>query len=69
MAEYKGTSQTRAKNKYAKKTYDDLRIQVKKGKKAVISEVAAAQGESINGYTKKALRAQIKADTGEDVEL
>lgn len=69
MAESRGTAQTRAKNKYAKKTYDDLRIQVKKGKKQLISELAEQQGTSINGYTKQALRAKIKADTGQDIEL
>lgn len=69
MAENKGTAQTRAKNKYAKKAYDDLRIQVKKGKKQIISALAEKQGISINGYTKQALQAKIKADTGEDIEL
>lgn len=69
MAESRGTAQTRAKNKYAKKTYDDLRIQVKKGKKQLISEIAEQQGTSINGYTKQALQAKIKADTGQDIEL
>ena len=69
MAEKNGTSQTKAKNKYNAKNYDSLRIIVSKGKKDIISQIASSQGESINGYTKKALKAQIKADTGEEIEL
>ena len=49
MAESKGTAQTRAKNKYNAKNYDSLRIVVKKGNKAIISDYAAANGKSING--------------------
>ena len=40
MTESKGNSQTRAKNKYNSKNYDSLRIVVKKGKKAIISQYA-----------------------------
>ncbi len=32
-------------------------------------DIAKSQGESINGYVKKAVRGQIKADTGQDIEL
>lgn len=69
MADKKGNSQTRAKNKYNAKNYDSLRIVVQKGKKDVISKIAAQQGESINGYTKKALKDKIKADTGQEIDL
>ena len=48
MTESKGNSQTRAKNKYNSKNYDSLRIVVKKGKKAIISQYAQEQGKSIN---------------------
>jgi predicted HicB family RNase H-like nuclease len=54
---------------YRKTKYEDLRIRVPKGKKQVISDIAKSQGESINRYVKKAVRGQIKADTGQDVEL
>lgn len=60
---------TKAKNKYNAKAYDRLNIIVPKGKKQVIEGVAKSQGESINGYVKKAVRGQIKADTGNDIEL
>lgn len=69
MAETKGNSQTRAKNKYNSKNYDSLRIVVAKGQKEVLQSIAKEQGASLNGYTKQALQAKIKADTGKDVEL
>ena len=69
MAETKGNSQTRAKNKYNSKNYDSLRIVVAKGQKEVLQSIAKEQGASLNGYTKQALKAKIKADTGKDIEL
>ena len=65
----RGSSQTRAKNKYNSKMYDSLRIVVSKGKKEVLQAIAAEQGDSLNGYTKKALKAKVKHDTGKDIEL
>ena len=61
MAESKGTAQTRAKNKYNAKNYDSLRIVVKKGNKAIISDYAAANGKSINGLVNELLEAEIPA--------
>lgn len=49
------------KNAYAKKTYDDLRIQVKKGGKAIIKEYAASKGKSTNGLVNELLEAEIPA--------
>ena len=69
MAETKGNSQTRAKNKYNSKNYDSLRIVVAKGQKEVLQSIAKEQGASLNGYTNQALKAKIKADTGKDIEL
>ena len=57
MTESKGNSQTRAKNKYNSKNYDSLRIVVKKGKKAIISQYA--QGKSINGLVNELLEDKI----------
>ena len=54
---------------YDKKAYDHIHLQVPKGKKEVLQAVAEQQGESVNGYTKKALKAKIKADTGKDIDL
>ena len=53
MTESKGNSQTRAKN------YDSLRIVVKKGKKAIISQYAQEQGKSINGLVNELLEEKI----------
>ena len=69
MAETKGNSQTRAKNKYNSKNYDSLRIVVAKGQKEGLQSIAKEQGASLNGYTRQALKAKIKADTGKDIEL
>lgn len=59
MAENIGNSQTRAKNKYNSKNYDSLRIVVKKGGKAVVSEYAASKGKSINGLVNELLESEI----------
>ena len=59
MTESKGNSQTRAKNKYNSKNYDSLRIVVKKGKKAIISQYAQEQGKSINGLVNELLEDKI----------
>ena len=69
MSAIKENSQTRAKNRYNSKNYDSLRIVVAKGQKEVLQSIAKEQGASLNGYTKQALKAKIKADTGKDVEL
>ena len=59
MTELKGNSQTRAKNKYAKKAYDDLRIQVKKCGKAIIKQYTDKKGKSINGLVNELLEGKI----------
>ncbi len=59
----------KAVNKYVKNNYDRINFTVLKGAKNAIQSVATSQGESVNGYIKKAVRTQIKADTGEDIEL
>lgn len=51
----KGKASTKAKNKYAAKAYDSLRIIVPKGHKATIQDAAKKEGDSINGYVNKAV--------------
>lgn len=63
MAEQKGKSQTRAKNKYNAKTYDNLRIVVPKGKKDVIKAFAESKGKSINGFVNEAIDEKMKRDS------
>lgn len=62
MAEVKGTSQTRAKNKYNAKAYDSLRIVVKKGRKDIIKAHAESKGESLNGFVNRAIDEAIERD-------
>ncbi|MBT9685178.1 hypothetical protein [Pseudoflavonifractor sp. MCC625] len=50
MDEKKSNASTRAKNKYAAKTYDRIPIQVKKGHKEIISARASSLGKSTNKY-------------------
>ena len=62
LAENKGNSQTRAKNKYNAKAYDNLRIVVKKGRKEIIRAHAEAHGESLNGFVNRAIDETIERD-------
>ena len=62
-------TQAEIKNAYAKKAYDDVRLQVKKGSKQVLQEAAENKGMKLQGYIKESLKAQYKADTGNDIEL
>ncbi len=64
-----GKTSAAVKNRYAAKAYDRLQIIVKKGKKSELQDIADKQGESLNGYIKKAVREQYKKDTGNDIEL
>ena len=62
-------AQQKAVAKYTKNNYDEIKVRVYKGTKQLIEAIAKEQGESVNGYIKKALQAQYKADTGLDIEL
>lgn len=62
-------AQKRAVAKYNAKNYDDLKIRISKGKKAIIQSAAIKSGKSVNSYVKEAVEDKIKSDTGEDVEL
>ncbi len=62
MAENKGTSQTRAKNKYNAKAYDRIALQVKKGRKDTIKAHAEQNGESLNGFVNRAIDETIERD-------
>lgn len=49
-------AQQKSVNKYIKNNYDNLRVLVPKGQKAVIEAAADAAGESINGYVNRLIR-------------
>lgn len=42
-------------NAYAKKAYDDIRLQVPKGQKEVIKAHADSKGETLGGFIKRAI--------------
>lgn len=46
-------AQQKAVAKYTKANYDEIKIRVEKGRKAVIQEHAEKRGESLNGYIKR----------------
>lgn len=54
-----GKTSAAAKNRYAAKAYDNLRIIVPKGIKQAIEEHAKCKGESINGLVNALLRADM----------
>ncbi len=62
-------TQAELKNAYAKKAYDDVRLQVKKGTKQMLQRAAEEKGLKLQGYIKAALKEQYKSDTGKDIEL
>ena len=51
----------RAVNRYSKKAYDDVRIRVKKGQKAIIQQRAEQVGKSINSYVVDLVRDDLAA--------
>jgi len=53
-------AQQKAVNKYMKANYDRFNLLLPKGKKAVIQECAAAQGESVNGFINRAINEAIQ---------
>ena len=52
----------KAVQKYNKKTYDDLRIRVKKGQGDIIKAHAADMGESVNAFVTRAIDETMKND-------
>ena len=56
MAEKKNSeARIKANNRYNEKAYDRFNIAVPKGKKAIIAEKAAQNGESINAFVNRAI--------------
>lgn len=62
MARPKTKTTAQIKNDYAKKAYDDVRLQVKKGKKEIIRAHAEARGESVNGFINRAIDEAMERD-------
>jgi len=55
--------------KIYEKNLDEIKLRVPKGQKHVIKDIAKGQGDSLNGYIKKSIKTQIKADTGDTIDL
>lgn len=67
MARPKTKTNAQVKNDYAKKAYDDIRLQVKKGRKDVIRAHAQARGESVNGFINRAIAETMERDLDNDL--
>ena len=52
-------AQQKAVHKYVRENYDRIGITIPKGQKATVQAAAEQEGESINGYTNKALLARM----------
>ena len=62
MPRPKTKTNAQIKNDYAKKAYDDIRLQVPKGEKEVIKAHADNMGETIGGFIKRAIKNQMERD-------
>lgn len=65
MARPKTKTTAQIKNDYAKKAYDDVRLQVKKGKKEIIKAHAEARSESVNGFINRAIDETMERDNAD----
>mgnify|MGYP004468155109 FL=1 len=50
-------------NDYITRTYDRINLTMPKGKKEIIQDHAAAQGESVNGFINKAIDEKLERDS------
>lgn len=62
MARQKTKTNAQIKNDYAKKAYDDIRLQVKKGEKDIIKAFAESKGMSLNGFINSAIKNAMEHD-------
>ena len=62
VARPKTKTTAQIKNDYAKKAYDDIRLQVKKGQKEIIQAHAKAREESVNGFVNRAISETMERD-------
>ena len=62
LARPKTKTTAQIKNDYARKVYDDVRLQVKKGQKEIIKAHAEVRGESLNGFINRAILETMERD-------
>lgn len=48
-------AQQKAVAKYMKENYDEIKLRVEKGQKAIIKAHADSKGESVNGFVNRAI--------------
>lgn len=60
MPRVKTKTATQSKNEYAKRNYDSIRLQVKKGRKEAIRSISAKNGESLQGYINRLIEEDMK---------
>lgn len=61
-------SQRKAVAKYNAKSYDEIKIRVYKGEKEKIKSHAESNGESINGFVKRAIDETMERDKANKAE-
>ncbi len=57
-----GKTSSKVKDKYNAKTYDELKVRVRKGDKDKIKAHAESQGESVNGFINRAIDETMQRD-------
>lgn len=55
-------AQQKATAKYMKNAYDEIKIRVPKGQKAVIQSFAESEGKSLNGFACEAINEKMERD-------
>jgi uncharacterized protein (DUF1778 family) len=65
MAKPKTKTKAQSVNEYAKRNYDDIRLQVKKGDKEILRTHAESKGESLSAFIKRAVYATMEIDKTE----
>ena len=56
--------QKRATAKWNAKSYDELKIRVRKGRKAELQAYVLARGESLNGFVNRVINEAVERDNG-----
>lgn len=55
-------AQKRAAEKYTKANYDEIKVRVPKGKKAIIKDHAESRAESVSGFINRAITETMERD-------
>lgn len=62
-----GKTSSRVKDRYNAKAYDEIKVRVFKGDKEKVKAHAENQGESLNGFIKRAIDETMKRDAKKTV--